>query len=222
MVCSAWRTAYRCRVSRLAYGVSCGTAWYSLSTASLRTKILDFRGFDSSRILMLRVEFSCPWGFHRKFESRNLSRENRSREIGRSSSPKSGAARYRLAREEEITLSLTDGVQTLQMARRHRQQHHRQQHHRHRITDSTSGSTTGGTTTGSTGRGITTGNTADAGAEGRSRSLVCLGVRRRARARACGSSSAQHRSAQEPRRLVSSGGERTPNLPTKIIPSKIC
>ena len=30
-------------------------------TANLRTKILDFRGFDASRILNLRVEFLGPW-----------------------------------------------------------------------------------------------------------------------------------------------------------------
>ena len=31
-------------------------------TADLRTTVLDFGGFGSSRILLWGVEFSCPWG----------------------------------------------------------------------------------------------------------------------------------------------------------------
>ena len=37
-----------------------------LGAANLLTKILDFRGFASSIILILRVEFSCPKGIFRK------------------------------------------------------------------------------------------------------------------------------------------------------------
>ena len=54
-----------------------------VDTANLRTKILDFRGFDSSRILGLRG--GIPQA-HRKFpgnvELTNLGRDNASREIG--------------------------------------------------------------------------------------------------------------------------------------------
>ena len=59
--------------------------WLPLPTmANLRTKILDFRGFDSSRILTLRGRITRPIGnFPGKIESRNLSRDNISREIGR-------------------------------------------------------------------------------------------------------------------------------------------
>ena len=53
---------------------ACTTSPDLFYTANLRTKILDFRGFDSSRILILR-------GGH--FESSNLSRDHLSREIGR-------------------------------------------------------------------------------------------------------------------------------------------
>ena len=58
---------------------------YPLSrTTNLRTKIVDFRGFDSSRILVLRGGIPRPTGnFPGKFESSNLSRDNVSREIGR-------------------------------------------------------------------------------------------------------------------------------------------
>ena len=53
--------------------------------ADLRTKILDFGGFDSSRILTFKGRNSQAYrGFSGKFESRNLSRDNPSREIGRS------------------------------------------------------------------------------------------------------------------------------------------
>ena len=41
---------------------SCDPSLRAFATANLRTKILNFKGFDSSRILILRVEFSCPWG----------------------------------------------------------------------------------------------------------------------------------------------------------------
>ena len=51
-------------------------------TADLRTKILDFRGLDSSRVLN-----GCNSQAHREFpgnsESSNLSRDILSREIGR-------------------------------------------------------------------------------------------------------------------------------------------
>ena len=57
------------------------------STANLRTKIPDFRGFDSSRISIVRGEILTCGHVHRefngKFESSNLSRNNISREIGR-------------------------------------------------------------------------------------------------------------------------------------------
>ena len=53
-------------------------------TANLRTKILDFRGFDSSIILVLRGWNSQAHGeFLGWFESSNLSRDNLSWEIGR-------------------------------------------------------------------------------------------------------------------------------------------
>ena len=46
-------------------------------TANLRTKILDFRGFDSSRILILRGEIPRSIGqLPGDFESTDLSREN--------------------------------------------------------------------------------------------------------------------------------------------------
>ena len=54
------------------------------TTANLRTKILDFRGFDSSGILDSGVEFSCPSdNFPDFFEPTNLGSDNLSREIGR-------------------------------------------------------------------------------------------------------------------------------------------
>ena len=57
-----------------------------LNTASLRTKVLNFRGFDSSRILVLRAGIPRSIGeFPGNYESTNLSRDNLSREIGRSS-----------------------------------------------------------------------------------------------------------------------------------------
>ena len=57
----------------------------SCSTATLRTKILDFRGFDSSRILMLRGGNPMSIGnLLDIFYSRNLSLENLSRDIIRS------------------------------------------------------------------------------------------------------------------------------------------
>ena len=57
------------------------------STANLRTKILNLRGFDSSTRLILRVGFSGPKGTPQKFESTHLSRETLGREIGRMSNP---------------------------------------------------------------------------------------------------------------------------------------
>ena len=66
-------------------------------TAYLRTKLPDFRGFYSSRILMLRCGILTSIGnFPRSLESTNLSRDNLSREglggeIGRTlSSPYAG------------------------------------------------------------------------------------------------------------------------------------
>ena len=44
--------------------------------------MVDFRGFDSSTILIERGGILRP-GFPRKFESSNVSRDNVSREIGR-------------------------------------------------------------------------------------------------------------------------------------------
>ena len=59
--------------------------------ASLRTKILDFRGVDSSIILIFRGGILMSMGeFPGSFESGNLSRDNLSREIGRSSSQTAG------------------------------------------------------------------------------------------------------------------------------------
>ena len=56
-------------------------------TANLRAKLPDFRGFDLSRILMLRGGILLFGHAHRefieKFESSNLSRNNISREIWR-------------------------------------------------------------------------------------------------------------------------------------------
>ena len=55
-----------------------------LATADLRTKILDFRGFDSSIIVVFKRWNSHVHGeFPGKSESTNLSRENLSGEIGR-------------------------------------------------------------------------------------------------------------------------------------------
>ena len=56
------------------------------STADLRTKIIDFRGFDSSIIL------SLMGGIPRTFESINLSRDNISREIGHTVAGKASMA----------------------------------------------------------------------------------------------------------------------------------
>ena len=59
----------------------------SLSTTNLRTstKILDFREFDSSRIVSVRGGIHVHREFPGKFESRNLSRDNLS--IGRLGAP---------------------------------------------------------------------------------------------------------------------------------------
>ena len=61
------------------------------STANLCTKILDFRGFNSSIVLILRGGTPRPVGNFSEILSRNLSREILSGEIGRS---KSIAARH--------------------------------------------------------------------------------------------------------------------------------
>ena len=62
----------------LEYGVrarSCTTE--NQDTTNLRTKILNFRGFDSSRVLVLRGWTSHARGeFPGKFESSKLSRDN--------------------------------------------------------------------------------------------------------------------------------------------------
>ena len=56
-----------------------------LCTADLRTKITDFRGFDSNRILILRGGILMSGHVHEEFpgklESSNLSRNNLSRDI---------------------------------------------------------------------------------------------------------------------------------------------
>ena len=58
-----------------------------MHTANLRTNILDFRGFDSSIIVILRGRIPRPIGdFTGKFESSNLGRDDVSREIGRTHS----------------------------------------------------------------------------------------------------------------------------------------
>ena len=45
------------------------------STANLPTNIVDFRGFDSSTVLMLRGGIPRPiWGFPGKFDSSNVGR----------------------------------------------------------------------------------------------------------------------------------------------------
>ena len=62
-----------------------GNLVVAANTANLSTKILDSRGFDSSRILVLRGGILMTIGNSWKFESRNLSRDNLSREIGRRS-----------------------------------------------------------------------------------------------------------------------------------------
>ena len=68
---------WRCLVAR---------AFPSQTAANLRssTKILDFRGFDSSRILVLRGGILMSIGdFPAKSESTNLSKDDLSREIWR-------------------------------------------------------------------------------------------------------------------------------------------
>ena len=68
-------------------GTALGAEWFASGqvTANLRTKILDFRGFDSSRILSFKGWNSHIHGeFPGSFESTNLSRDNLSRESGRS------------------------------------------------------------------------------------------------------------------------------------------
>ena len=54
-----------------------------MNTANLRTKIMDFRGFGSSRTLILRGGIPrAHREFPGKLASSNLSRDNLSREIG--------------------------------------------------------------------------------------------------------------------------------------------
>ena len=57
-------------------------------TPNLPTNIVDFRGFDSSTILISRGGIPRPLGIPRdfpgKFDSSNVSRDNVSREIGHS------------------------------------------------------------------------------------------------------------------------------------------
>ena len=57
------------------------------ATANLRIKILDFRGFDSSRLLILLKGWNSHVHreFPAKFESTSLCRDNHSKEIGRTS-----------------------------------------------------------------------------------------------------------------------------------------
>ena len=59
-----------------------------LRTANLRTTILDFRGFDSSTIRILRGGILRSKGnFWESLSQQNLSRDNLSRKIGRTSRP---------------------------------------------------------------------------------------------------------------------------------------
>ena len=68
-------------VSRNSFQIWCPLA---IATANLRTKIMDFRGFDSSRTLILRGGTLMTTGkIPRMQESRNRSREILGREIGR-------------------------------------------------------------------------------------------------------------------------------------------
>ena len=53
------------------------------ATANLRTKIPDFRGFDASRILILRGGVLMPIGDFPYIWVNESSRDNLSREIGR-------------------------------------------------------------------------------------------------------------------------------------------
>ena len=77
-------------------------------TPNLRTKIIDFRGFDSSIVLIWRFQgwnSQAHSGFPGKFESSNLSRDNLSTEIGRSPGPvgdRGGQAARRQARQWSI------------------------------------------------------------------------------------------------------------------------
>ena len=57
---------------------------YRMYTLKFPTNIVDFRGFDSSIILILKGWNSqAHRGFPGKLESSNVSRDNVSREIGR-------------------------------------------------------------------------------------------------------------------------------------------
>ena len=53
------------------------------TTANLRTKILNLRGLESSILLVIRGGILMHRTFPRNLESRNLSRDNLSRNIGR-------------------------------------------------------------------------------------------------------------------------------------------
>ena len=58
-------------------------------TANLRTKIMDFRGIDSSRIFTFKGWNSqANRGLRKYLESSNLSRDNLSMEIGRTAMPR--------------------------------------------------------------------------------------------------------------------------------------
>ena len=71
------------------------------STANFHTKILDFRGFDSSRILVFKGWNSQA---HREFpgksESSNLSGDSLSGEIGRSFKPPQQYSRFLPSQDE--------------------------------------------------------------------------------------------------------------------------
>ena len=54
------RTRTATRVGARTEGMTPRRQGETAHTANLRTNIVDFRGFDSSIILSLRVELSCP------------------------------------------------------------------------------------------------------------------------------------------------------------------
>ena len=63
-------------------------------TPNLPTSIVDFRGLDSSTILISRGGILTSIGdLPEKFESSNLSRDNVSREIGRTTGPREAISR---------------------------------------------------------------------------------------------------------------------------------
>ena len=70
-------------------------------TPNLPTNIMDFRGFDSSIILIVKGWNSqAHGGFPRKFESGNLSMDNLSRETGRTAA--AGCCVARTSRSRRI------------------------------------------------------------------------------------------------------------------------